>query len=108
RIWISPRQNTDWLQASPYPHLPVGLVIHDIQSRFLALKAGLGLSRAACFMADPDPDLIRLDDDPPVPLYGLWVLTHPDLKTSSKVKALMKALSASLSDRRDHIEGQMR
>ena len=105
RIWISPRQNTDWISASPFPDCPTGLIIHDIQSRFPALKAGLGLSRAACFMADPNPDLVRLDDKQPTPLYGLWILTHPDLRASPKIRTLMDALGTALSRKRRLIEG---
>lgn len=103
RVWIGSESNPIWVQSSSYPDYPVGMVIHDIQSRFLALTHGYGLSRAACFMADPHPDLIRLDDRPTVPLYGLWVLTHPDLKSSPRVKALMQAMADTLSAQADLI-----
>lgn len=107
RKWISASDNPAWIKDTPYPHQPVGLVIHDIQSRFLALAAGQGLSRAACFMADPHPDLEPLDDTPPTPLYGLWVLTHPDLRASPKVKALMNAMGDALARRKALIFGQI-
>lgn len=105
RHWIAATQAPDWLDRSAYPDCPIGLIIHDIPSRFLALTAGHGLARAACFMADPHPHLVRLDDRPATPLYGLWVLTHPDLKSSPKVKALMRAMSDALSEQKDIIAG---
>lgn len=107
RAWIMGSFAPEWLSRSPYPDAPIRYVIHDIQSRFLALKSGHGLSRAACFMADPDPDLIRLDSHPAEPLYGLWVLTHPDLRSSPKIKALMEAMSEGLRCQRDLIEGNL-
>ncbi|MEL6688200.1 MAG: LysR family transcriptional regulator [Pseudomonadota bacterium] len=105
RIWITPSADPGWISETPFPDRPSGLVIHDIQSRFLALKAGHGMSRAACFMADPDPDLVRLDDRQSMPLYGLWVLTHPDLRNSPRVQALMQHMSEALSRKRDLMEG---
>jgi len=105
RQWLVASTPCAWIADSPLPDCPAGLVIHDIESRFLALEHGLGLSRAACFMADPHPDLIRLDKMPSLPLYGLWVLTHPDLKRSPKVKALMQIMTQSLVDQREVIIG---
>ncbi|MFB9373316.1 LysR family transcriptional regulator [Algimonas porphyrae] len=97
RKWIAADKQSDWIADSPFPDCPVGIIMPDIQSRFLALASGQGLSRAACFMAEPHPDLVRLDSRPGMPLYGLWVLTHPDLKASPKVKALMRAMTDALS-----------
>ncbi|MEP3654569.1 MAG: LysR family transcriptional regulator [Litorimonas sp.] len=105
RHWLSSTADPDWLATTSHPKAPIGYVIHDISSRHLALKHGQGLSRAACFMADQIPELVRLNNDPATPLYGLWVLTHPDLRASPKVMALMKAMSAALVEQRDLIRG---
>lgn len=105
RIWITPEPKPDWISTSPFPECPVGLTINDNQSRFLALQAGHGLSRAACFMADTDPQLVRLDSSLPTPLYDLWILTHPDLRSSPIVAALMHHLSEALAQKRAQIEG---
>lgn len=105
RVWLSATPNPDWLAATTHPACPVGYVVHDIQSRFLALTNGQGMSRAACFMAEQHPELVRINGSPAQPLYGLWALTHPDLRTSPKVKALMKAMTAALVQNRDLIEG---
>lgn len=106
RKWVALRAENDWILDSPYPDRPVGLIIHDIPSHFKALTRGLGLGRTACFMADAHPDLIRLDSSPATPRYGLWVLTHPDLRQSPKIKALMAAMSDALKRQKDRIEGR--
>ena len=103
--WLSPSKDADWIAASPCPDAPIGYVIHDIQSRFLALKQGHGLSRAACFMADPLDELVKLDGADIIPRYDLWVLTHPDLRSSPKVQALMRTMSETLSERAEQIAG---
>lgn len=112
--WISPTVSTatqsgsqplDWRAQSPYPEAPIGLVIDDIISRHQAVSNGLGLGRLACFMADPDPRLIRISPNDPVQLYELWILTHPDLRDTPKVRALMGWLGDALKPKRDSLVG---
>jgi DNA-binding transcriptional LysR family regulator len=108
--WISSAQPElwpQWLAQSPYPNLPIGLVFDDIVTRFLALVAGIGMGRAACFMADPHPDLVRLPDTQPVKQNDIWVLTHPDIKDKAKVKVLMQFLVEALQNKQDLIEGSL-
>jgi DNA-binding transcriptional LysR family regulator len=95
----------DWLSQSPFPHAPVGLVIGDIVSRYQAVASGLGLGRLACFMADPDPRLIRVCSAKPQQFYELWVLTHPDLRETPKVRALMRWLGDALKPKRERLTG---
>ncbi|MEM7702237.1 MAG: LysR family transcriptional regulator [Pseudomonadota bacterium] len=90
--WIAPTSAgmwPDWLESSPYPNAPVALLSDDIVTRHRALVKGLGLARGACFMADPEPDLVRLTDQDPIPQQDFWVLTHPDLRHTPRVRAVM-------------------
>lgn len=106
--WIAPLSDGMWpwwLQASPYPFAPVALKIDDITARHRALVRGLGLGRGACFMADPEPNLIRLTDDPPVAQQDFWVLTHPDLKNTPRIKTLMQFLISSLKKKQTLVSG---
>lgn len=95
----------DWLARSPFPHAPIGLVIGDIVSRYQAVATGLGLGRLACFMADPDPRLVSICPDTPQQFYELWVLTHPDLRETPKVRALMRWLGDALKPKRERLIG---
>lgn len=96
---------TDWRAQSPFPSAPIGLIIDDIMSRYQAVTAGLGLGRLACFMADPDPRLIRICPNDPMQLYELWILTHPDLRETPKVRALMGWLADALKPKRESLMG---
>lgn len=90
--WIAPTSAgmwPDWLESSPYPDAPVALLSDDIVTRHHALVKGLGLARGACFMADPEPDLVRLTDEAPIRQQDFWVLTHPDLRHTPRVRAVM-------------------
>jgi DNA-binding transcriptional LysR family regulator len=106
--WIAPAVKegwAEWLAESPYPEAPIQMVITDIVTRFKALEAGFGLSRAACFMADPHPDLIRLPGAKVIEQPEIWVLTHPDLRDTARIKLLMQYLIDALSNKKDLLKG---
>ncbi|HBY42054.1 MAG TPA: hypothetical protein DEH24_21685 [Alteromonas sp.] len=97
----------EWLAESPYPYVPIGIVIDEIVTRFHAIAAGVGMGRAACFMGDVNEDMVRLPGSEPTPSYDIWVLTHPDLRDQPKVKLLMKFLIDALLRKQQLVEGQL-
>ena len=107
--WIGGAQDEQkpaWVAQSPYPNAPVTVRTTGYQMRFLALTSGMGLSRAACFMADGHPGLRRLPGAKPFEGMDLWVLTHPDLRHSPRIQALMTFLAQTLMDQKALIQGQ--
>lgn len=106
--WIAPVSDglwPDWVKNSPFPDIPTALMIDDITARHRALVKGLGLGRGACFMADQESNLVRLSDQPPVPQQDFWVLTHPDLRDTPRVRLLMDFIVAAMLGKRDLIFG---
>jgi DNA-binding transcriptional LysR family regulator len=72
-----------------------------------AVRAGLGLAALPCFLADPDPELTRVL--PPVPAIAgeLWLLTHPGLRRTARVRAFMDHLAAAIRAKRAWLEGRV-
>lgn len=97
--------NPDWIKNSPFPNAPIGIRIDDIIIRHNAATAGLGLTRGACYMADQEPNLIRLQNAQPLPAQMLWLLTHPDLRDTPRIKVLMQYLTSALMAKKDLVEG---
>ncbi len=107
--WIAPGNSgtwPEWLAASPFPDAPIAVSINEVISRHKALVAGYGLGRGACFMADQEPELMRLPGSPLTPAVDLWLLTHPDLRHTPRVKVLMQFLLEVFESKRDLITGQ--
>jgi DNA-binding transcriptional LysR family regulator len=69
------------------------------------IAAGIGIGHLPCFLGDTWPGLRRLA--PPDPAYGtdLWLLTHPDLRHTPRVRALLDSLGEDIAARRPLIEG---
>ncbi len=106
--WIAPVGAglwPDWLENSPHPDVPIAIEIDDITARHRALVKGLGLGRGACFMADPEPNLVRLTEAPPVPQQDFWVLTHPDLRKAPRIRALMGFIIDAMEEKRGLVSG---
>ncbi len=70
-----------------------------------AVEAGIGIGPLPCFIADASPNLVRLSDVNPEFSAGLWLLTHPDLRQSARVRAFMDFMAAEIAKQRRWIEG---
>lgn len=64
-----------------------------------AATAGAGCAALPCFVADGDARLERLPDSYVDTGYGTWVLTHPDLRKSARVRACLQFFGTRLSAR---------
>lgn len=107
--WIGRPEDSntpDWILHTPFPQAPLTIRTTGYESRYLALLSGMGLSRAACFMADSTPELIRLPNATVFNALDLWVLTHPDLRHSPKIKVVMQYLIEAFSNKRALLMGE--
>ena len=70
-----------------------------------AAAAGIGLALLPCFIGSATPGLTRLT--PPIAelANGIWLLTHPDLRQTARVRAFMDFAASEIAKRRKTIEG---
>ena len=59
-----------------------------------------------CFIADRRPGLVRVSRRPPTPGRDIWVLTHPDLRRTARVRAVMEFAERVLRDERAAFLGE--
>lgn len=52
-----------------------------------AVRFGMGAGQLLCMLGDADPTLVRLSTPDPALDTPLWLLTHPDLRHSARVRA---------------------
>jgi DNA-binding transcriptional LysR family regulator len=70
-----------------------------------AVEAGIGIGPLPCFIADPRPALARLSAPNPDFSAGLWLLTHPDLRHSARIRVFLDFLAAEIAKERKALEG---
>jgi DNA-binding transcriptional LysR family regulator len=96
-----------WVSA----HIPAERVVYRLNTVLglaEAVEAGIGIGYLPCFIGDARPSLARLAA--PEPEFGtdLWLLTHPDLRHSPRVRAFLDFLAAEIAQHRTFIEGERR
>ncbi len=103
--WIgsqSSRPQSEWVRGTPFPDLPVRSVIGDPHLRRDAATAGMGIARMPCFMGDPY--LPRCS--PPLPVFDVWVLVHPDLRRNPRLKLFRDAMVEAVRRHADLLQGK--
>ena len=71
-----------------------------------AVESGLGLARMPCFEADCVPTLRRLDEPLPPSTWGVWILSHVDLRSTARVRVCREFLAEIILEKRDLILGE--
>lgn len=61
-----------------------------------AAQAGLGLALLPCHMGDPEKELVRVIGPLPALTDAVWILAHPDLHKTPKVRAFFDFMLAEM------------
>ena len=69
-------------------------------------KQGTGIAQIPCALGDSEPLLHRIPARYVEPGWGLWVLSHVDLRTTARVRIFRDFLVEALQAQRDLIEGR--
>ena len=96
----------DWL-ADTAPAASVVYRTDSLVNQLVAARAGIGLAVLPCYLGDPEPGLARALPDGPVPALAreLWIVTHQDLRHTSRVRAFFDAVVDGVGSDRALIEG---
>ena len=111
RDWVSLGDQFGHLKAARYvrDHVPpehVALKINTVLGLAEAVAEGIGVGPLPCFIADRNPALVRLTAHNPEFSTGLWLLTHPDLRASPRIRAFLDCAAAELVKIRPLVEGE--
>lgn len=60
-----------------------------------AIRAGMGIGGQTCFIADRDPELVRVIPETEV-RFEIWLVTHPGLRRSARIRAMYDFLAEQL------------
>lgn len=108
--WLMPDDDLAQLPFARWlkKHFPTASIVYRSNSLlglFEAAKRGMGIAPLPCFLGDPESGLQRLIEPPDALASELWLLSHPDLRRTARVRALMDFLSEAIDAERTLIEG---
>lgn len=103
-LWVGDREMPEWVND----HFPNGRVVartNEILTMMGAVKNHLGLARMPCYVGDSEPSLRRIDVALTPSTWGVWVLSHVDLRSTARVRVCRDFLVEIIEQQRDLIEG---
>ena len=94
----------DWVVYDAFPEVPKGinrafqnnrvrLRLDDMVAMVGAAQAGLGVVRMPMFLGRATPGLVQVPVLPPQPYADIWVVGHPDVWPSRKLRAFRDVLT---------------
>lgn len=89
-------------------HVPTENLVYRANSLlniFSACRAGMGLALLPCFLGDTAEELRRAGPLPEELKIDLWLLTHPDITRTARIRAVMDFLYQSLRKARHRLDG---
>lgn len=81
-----------WLERR-IPSERIVLRLNNLLHKIAVVKAGHGIAPLLCFLAEREPDLIRLTEPEPLFDTDIWLLSHPDLRRVARVRAFMEFIT---------------
>lgn len=91
-----------------YPNAKIAMRVDDLYSMYAAVKSGVGIARMPCYLPDVigDSCVERLPINIPLSQWGVWVLSHVDLRNTAKVRCCREFLAQELQQRKSLFEGE--
>jgi DNA-binding transcriptional LysR family regulator len=96
-----------WLH-SVAPHAKIVAHSETVIGALTAVKSGAGLAILPVQLGDPEKDLVRVIDPVPELMSQVWLLVHPDLRKTPRVRAFIDFLFAEINPYRPLLLGKSR
>ena len=95
----------DW-KKQHFPDSRIALKVDNISTIFAAVKGGMGIAQLPCCIADNEETVLRFDIELPPPSWGIWVLSHVDLRTTARVRVCREFLIELLQKYKPLFDGK--
>ncbi|WP_199767899.1 LysR family transcriptional regulator [Ketobacter alkanivorans] len=106
-VWGQEPELPEW--ALTHFHKPfIALRVDDLASMHRAVQAGFGVARMPCFFPDAvqAADVKRLPIELPRSDWGVWLLSHADLRNTARIQRCRQFLTTALTDLIPTFEGK--
>lgn len=109
--WVSLGDGFQHVQAAKYvrDHVAPDRIVYRVSSVLgltEAVENGVGVAPLPCFVADTRPGVVRISEVQSKFSSGLWLLTHPELRQSPRVRVFMDFAADALGKLKPLLEGQ--
>jgi DNA-binding transcriptional LysR family regulator len=81
-----------WVRESSLPDTPVRGRLDSELAQLEAARQGAGISLLPFFIGEHDPNLVRVPGCPLIHRHELWLLSHPDVLQTARIRTLWNYL----------------
>ena len=94
--------------SQPLPETRDVLRTNSMTTLVLAVTLGIGIGALHCWMADPNPDLVRLWPDEALEHDDVYLVLHHDVQRTGRVRAFVEALEERAAEIAPRLEARSR
>lgn len=103
-LWNDEIEKPDWAQQH-FPEAEVAIRANDVTTLLACLNHNMGVTMLPCYIGDTATELVRLDLPIAPSTWGVWVLSHVDLRATARVRACREFLVDIIERQHDVIGG---
>lgn len=89
-----------------FPGAQIAMRVDDVGSMAVAVANHIGLARMPCYIGDTQPEIRRLRIELEPSTWGIWILSHVDLRSTARVRVAREFLIDVIEKQRDLVLGQ--
>jgi len=94
-LWRAESEPPLWVKEH-FPQAEVAVRVNEFMTMLELVKQHLGIALMPCYLGDAEPGLQRLDLPLVSSSWGIWVLSHTDLRFTARAKACREFLSVAI------------
>ena len=98
-------EQPEWVRQH-FPDADVAMRVDDVGTMSLAVANGMGLARMPCYVGDAEPSIRRLDLKLTPSTWGIWILSHVDLRSTARVRVAREFLIDVIEKQRELVLGE--
>ncbi len=98
-------ERPEWVQQH-FPDADIAMRVDDVGTMALAVANGMGLARMPCYVGDTQPAIRRLKLKLSTSTWGIWILSHVDLRSTARVRVAREFLIDVIEKQRDLVLGE--
>ncbi len=106
--WNEAKPFPAWVRTSPFPNLSAQNGLDDLNLQAEAARCGMGLTVLPCFFGDKIEGLQRIPKCEPSESYDLWILSHPDLRDTARLRVFRTFLIDTIKRRNRELTGDIK
>lgn len=103
-LWNDEIEHPEWVKQH-FPNAEVVIRVDDVTTMLACVTNHMGFARIPCYIGETGDDLYRLDLPLTPSTWGIWVLSHVDLRATARVRACREFLIDIIQQQRSLIEG---